>query len=151
MLDPRGEYLTSAWNNHVYPLAEKIGLGMKMPSIQPRSRLAHEAAKWAETCGHMGEYHLALFKAIFVDDQDISNIDILMKLADDLNLDADDLRQSLEENRFTTQVVGDENEAMNVGVRAVPAFVVDGQLLAAGVQSVERLQDLRDGKYVTRI
>ena len=44
MLDPKGEYLTSAWRDHVYPLAAKMKLPMKMPPIQPRSRLAHEAA-----------------------------------------------------------------------------------------------------------
>jgi predicted DsbA family dithiol-disulfide isomerase len=47
LLDPHGEYLTHAWRDHIYPLAAKMNLPMKMPPLQPRSRLAHEAAKWA--------------------------------------------------------------------------------------------------------
>jgi predicted DsbA family dithiol-disulfide isomerase len=50
-LDPDGDYLVSAWQNHVYPLAAKMNMPLKRPPIQPRSRLAHAAAKWADEQG----------------------------------------------------------------------------------------------------
>jgi len=39
-------------------------------------------------------------------------------------------------------VLADEDESRQVGVRVVPAFVVNGEVRAAGVQSAERLREL---------
>lgn len=142
LLDPKGDYLISAWRNHVYFLAEQLGIMMKMPSIQTRSRRAHEAAKWAETYGRMNDFHLAVFKAFFQSDLDINDIEVLVRLAEDLGMDGNALKNSLAGHEFTLQVVADEEEAMNIGVRAVPAFVSEGVLLAAGVQTVDRLAEL---------
>jgi predicted DsbA family dithiol-disulfide isomerase len=138
-LDPDGDYLVSAWQNHVYPLAAKMNMPLKKPSVQPRSRLAHEAAKWAGKHDCFEPYNLALFRAFFEHGKDIGEIEILKRLAADLKLDAKSLHISLESGDYTAMVLADEHEAGQVGVRAVPAFVVNGKVQAAGVQSVERL------------
>lgn len=141
-LDPNGDYLVGAWQNHVYPLAAKMNMPLKRPPLQPRSRLAHEAAKWAEKHHHFEEYHLALFRAFFEYGKNIGDIEILTKLASDLKLDATSLHTSLKNNAYTAIVQADEDEARRVGVRAVPAFVVKGKVQAAGVQSAQRLYEL---------
>jgi predicted DsbA family dithiol-disulfide isomerase len=46
-LDPKGEYLRRAWEGSVYPLAKRLGVPMRLPPLQLRSRLAHQAAHWA--------------------------------------------------------------------------------------------------------
>ena len=140
-LDPDGDYLVSAWQNHVYPLAAKMNMPLKRPPVQPRSRLAHEAAKWADSQGHFEEYHLALFRAFFEHGKDIGEIEILKQLAVDLKLDAESLQISLKNGDYTAMVLADEHEAGQVGVRAVPAFVVNGKVQAAGVQTAERLHE----------
>jgi len=146
-LDPDGDYLVSAWRNHVYPLAAKMKMNLNRPPIQPRSRLAHEAAKWAEKQGCFEEYNLALFRAFFEYGKDIGDIEILKKLASDLKLDAKSLHISLKNSDYTAMVLADEHEARQVGVRAVPAFVANGKVLAAGVQSTERLHQLLSHEY----
>lgn len=141
-LDPDGDYLVSAWRNHVYPLAAKMQMNLKRPSVQPRSRLAHESAKWADRQNRFEEYNLALFRAFFEHGKNIGDIEILKGLAFDLQLDAESLYASLKSGEFTAMVLADEHEAGQVGVRAVPAFVVNGKLLAAGVQTAKRLYEL---------
>jgi predicted DsbA family dithiol-disulfide isomerase len=141
-LDPDGDYLVSTWRDHVYPLAAKMKMPLKRPPIQPRSRLAHEAAKWADKHGRFEEYNRLLFHAFFEYGKDIGNIEILKKVASDLKLDAESLHTCLENGDYTAMVLADEHEARQVGVRAVPAFVANGKILAAGVQSAERLQEL---------
>ncbi len=141
-LDPNGDYLVSAWKNHVYPLAAKMNMPLKKPPIQPRSRLAHEAAKWADKQGRFEEYNLALFRGFFEHGEDIGEISVLKGLAADLKLDAESLHISLKNSDYTAMVLADENEAIQVGVRAVPAFVVNGKVQAAGVQSAKRLHEL---------
>ena len=141
-LDPDGEYLVNAWQNHVYPLAAKMKMNLKRPPVQPRSRLAHEAAKWADKRNRFAEYNLALFRAFFEHGKNIGQIEILKGLASDLKLDAKSLHTSLEKGVYTAMVLADEHEARQVGIRAVPAFVANGKVLAAGVQSAERLYEL---------
>jgi predicted DsbA family dithiol-disulfide isomerase len=140
-LDPEGDYLVSAWQNHVYPLAAKMNMPLKKPPIQPRSRLAHEAAKWAGKHGRFEPYNLALFRAFFEHGKNIGEIEILKGLAVDLKLDAESLQISLKKGDYTSMVLADEHEAGQVGVRAVPAFVVNGKVQAAGVQTAERLHE----------
>jgi len=140
MLEPGGEYLTRVWHDHVYPLAKKMNMDMKLPPVQPRSRLAHEAAKWAGSKNRLHDYNLALFKAFFREGLDIGKRDVLAGLAVSLGLDPQDLQTALNEHIFTEEVVADEAEARRIGVNAVPAFAANGRFLAAGVQTVERLR-----------
>jgi predicted DsbA family dithiol-disulfide isomerase len=142
MLDPNGEYLTRAWRNHVYPLAARIGLLMKKPPIQPRSRLAHEAAKWSGSKGRLAEYNVALFRALFQFGRDIGSRQVLLELAGDLGLDREDLAGALAHHRFAPAVIADEQEARRLGIRAVPSFVVGNRILASGVQTAVQLREL---------
>jgi len=142
MLDPHGEYLTSAWRDHVYPLAKKMNMLLKKPTIQPRSRLAHEAAKWAGSQGRSASYTLALFRAFFQFGHDIGDKQVLTNLAADIGLDPAELGRSLDGGLFTGEVVRDEEEARRLGVRAVPSFVSNGRVLASGVQTAARLREL---------
>ena len=141
-LDPKGDYLQRAWSTSVYPLAERLGMKMKLPPLQPRSRLAHEAAHWARTQGRFDDYHAAIFRALFERGEDIGDIGVLTSLAADLGLDADSLRAALEKHEFEKSVLQDEQEAARIGVSGVPAFVADRTAAASGVQSVESLQKL---------
>jgi predicted DsbA family dithiol-disulfide isomerase len=83
-LDPDGEYLHRVWSSSVYPVAERLNIKIKLPPVQPRSRRAHEAAHWAKDQGRFSEYNEALFRAFFERGEDISNIDILTRLASDV-------------------------------------------------------------------
>lgn len=141
-LDPKGDYLQRAWSTSVYPLAQTLGMTMKLPPLQPRSRMAHEAAHWARTEGRFDDYHEAIFRAFFERGENIGDIRVLTSLAAGLGLDADSLRAALEKDEFEKSVLHDEQEAARIGVSGVPAFVADRKAAASGVQSVESLQRL---------
>lgn len=150
LLKPDSDYLVSAWQSHVYPLAAKMKMNLKRPLIQPRSRLAHEAAKWAGKHNRFDEYHLALFRAFFEHGKNIGDVEILKGLAADLKLDPKSLQTALKNGDFTAMVLADEHEAREAGVRAVPAFVTNKKVLAAGVQSAERLHELLSMAMMTK-
>jgi predicted DsbA family dithiol-disulfide isomerase len=141
-LDPQGEYLSRVWREHVYPLAARMGMPLRLPPVQPRSRLAHEAAKWASSQGRFEEYNIAIFRAFFEHGDDIGQPDVLCRLAADIGLDSHALRASLDKGEFTDQVMADEDEAQKIGVRAVPAFATNSLIMASGVQTAARLQEL---------
>ena len=141
-LDPAGEYLTRVWRDSVYPLARQLGMTMRLPPIQPRSRRAHEAAKWAQTAGEFDAYNTALFRGFFERGEDISDIDVLAALARDLGLDDSSLRASLESKQFVASVIADEREAAELGVHAVPAFVFNRSFALTGVQPTAALEQM---------
>ncbi len=62
-LDPQGEYLRTAWTRSVYPLAARLGVEIKLPPVQPRTRLAHEAFEYARRQGRAAEMADKLFQA----------------------------------------------------------------------------------------
>lgn len=139
-LDPAGEYLQRVWTNSVYPLAERLGMNMKLPPVQPRSRLAHEAARWALARGRFDAYNAEIFRAFFERGEDIGDADVLVALAGGLSLDADGLRASLKRREHESAVLADERDAEMLGVSGVPAFVADRRAALTGVQSVENLR-----------
>jgi predicted DsbA family dithiol-disulfide isomerase len=141
-LDPNGEYLHRVWGSSVYPLAENLGIDIKLPPVQPRSRRAHEAAHWARRHGKFREYNDALFRAFFQRGEDIGNTDVLVRLASDMGVDGDDLRAALDNDLSLENVLADEREAKKLGLSGVPAFVANRRIALSGVQSVESLQKL---------
>jgi len=115
---------------------------MRLPPIQPRSRRAHEAAKWAQTQDQFDAYNASVFRAFFERGEDISDIDVLVKLARDLRLDDSSLRAALVNKQFEPSVIADETEAAELGVHAVPAFVFDCRFALTGVQPVTALEQM---------
>lgn len=141
-LDPRGEYLTRVWRDAVYPMAERLGMTMRLPPVQPRSRRAHEAAQWARRQGRFEDYNAALFRAFFERGEDIGDMEVLTLLASDLQLDEAGLRSALERREFEGDVLADEREAERLGVTGVPAFIANRRAMLFGVQPVATLQEM---------
>ncbi|MDB5576902.1 MAG: disulfide bond formation protein DsbA [Bradyrhizobium sp.] len=123
-LDPAGDYLRTTWANSVYPMAAKRGMTLKLPSVQPRSRKAHEAAQFAETHLRFNAMHEALFRAFFEDGRDIGDRDVLCDIAASSELDPVGLRVALIEDRYTRLVIDDEQLARELGVSGVPLMLV---------------------------
>jgi predicted DsbA family dithiol-disulfide isomerase len=139
-LDPNGDYLHRVWGSSVYPLAKDLGVDIKLPPVQPRSRRAHEAAHWARRHGKFREYNDALFGAFFQRGEDIGNTDVLTRLASDMALDGNDLREALDKDLYLENVLADEREAKKLGLRGVPALVANRKIALSGVQSLESLE-----------
>ena len=139
-LDPNGDYLHRIWGSSVYPLAKDLGVDIKLPPVQPRSRRAHEAAHWARRHGKFREYNDALFGAFFQHGEDIGNTDVLARLASDMALDGNDLREAIDKDFYLDNVLADEREAKKLGLRGVPAFIANRKIALSGVQSLESLE-----------
>ena len=141
-LDPKAEYLQRVWEDRVLPLAAQVGVQMTMPPVQPRTRRTHEAAHWARSIGRFDDYHAAILAAFFERGEDIGEIDVLVSVASGLGLPDGDLRQALVSRAFEQHVVDDEEEAKELDVGSVPAFIAAGKFGVIGVQPVEVLREL---------
>ncbi len=123
-LDPDGEYLHRVWNASVYPMARSLGMTLRLPPVQPRSRKAHEAAEYAREEGRFEEMHSALFKAFFEDGKDIGEEEVLLEIGVTSGLGREGLRVALREDRYAQKVISDEELSRRLGVTFVPTMFV---------------------------
>lgn len=105
------------------------------------SRLAQELGKWAESKSKGDEFHLAAFKAYFIKGQNIAKIPILADIAKSVNLSAKEAQTVLEKRSFSQAVSSDWQRAVEMGIRAIPTFLFNGQSLT-GAQRYEALEKL---------
>ena len=120
-------------------VAEELGLPLGERTRTYNSRLAQELAKWAESKGKGDEFHDAVFRAYFVDGGNIAQIDVLAGLAQEAGLSADEARVIGRERSFREAVDADWMRSHQMGITAVPTFVM-GREAVVGAQPYEVLE-----------
>ena len=123
-LDPDGDYLHRVWNSAVYPMANSLGMTLRLPPVQPRSRRALEAAEYAREQGRFDAMHDALFRTFFAEGRDLDDLPTLLEVGESAGLDRDGLSRALEEGRYTEKVISDEELAKRLGITSVPTILV---------------------------
>ena len=136
-LDPDGEYLHRVWNASVYSMARSLGMTLRLPPVQPRSRKALEAAEFARERGRYGAMHNALFRAFFEEGRDIGDVEVLLDVGGSVGLEREGLRVALDEGRYTEKVVADERLATRLGVDSVPTMFVTRE--GASLEEAEKI------------
>ncbi|SDR73130.1 DsbA family protein [Corynebacterium timonense] len=141
-LRPEDEYLPRVWRDAVYPMAERVGVPVRLPSVspQPRTEKAFLVLQLAQEQGLAEVYSRAIFAAFFQDDRDIGDEDVIVDIAETLCMDAASVRNAMSSPERLRQHRADLAHATKaVGVTAVPGIVVNGTLLQ-GVPSATRLK-----------
>jgi predicted DsbA family dithiol-disulfide isomerase len=87
-----------------------------------------------------------LLRAYFGEGELMSDHDTLVRLAGEVGLDQDEVREMLAGERYAQEVRDDERTAHAFGISAVPTFVVDRAIGASGAHPPEALLELlREG------
>ena len=140
-LRPEGDYLQQAWARSVYPLAERLGVEIRLPPVspQPHTHLAWEGFQFAREQGKGTEYNHRVLEAFFRDGLDIGDPAVLARLAADAGLDPIAFREALDTRRYRQAHQAALREAYARGLTGVPAFEIGGRVLV-GLQPRERLE-----------
>lgn len=145
-LKPDGEYLQSAWKRSVYPLAEKLGINIKLPTVspQPYTNLAFQGLEFAKEHGRADEYNDAVFRAFFQQSRDIGKLDVLAEIGRETRLDPEVFRRALEEGTYRERVAELLRVAnRHLGIDAVPTIII-GRRRLNGLYPVEALRQVID-------
>jgi predicted DsbA family dithiol-disulfide isomerase len=141
-LKPEDDYLQTVWRQSVYPLARKIGVEIKLPSIspQPYTHLAFEGYQYAKEHGLANEYNDRILRAFFQEDQDIGQIDVLTNLASAIGLNGAEFKAALETRKYkTVHQQALEYAFRQIGINSVPTFMIGDRILS-GLLSKETLE-----------
>jgi predicted DsbA family dithiol-disulfide isomerase len=87
-----------------------------------------------------------LLRAYFIEGELMADHETLVAAAVEVGLPEDEVREMLASERYAAEVRDDERTAGELGISAVPTFVVDRKLGASGAQPPDALLDLlREG------
>ncbi|MGP5930545.1 DsbA family oxidoreductase [Corynebacterium glyciniphilum] len=145
-LRPEDDYLPRVWEASVYPMSERVGVPVTLPTVspQPRTEKAFLVLQLAQEQGRAENYTEAMFTAFFREDRDIGVEDTIIDIATSVGLDREEVVAALHsDDRRTRHRENLDYAAKTVGVQAVPAIAVDGVLLR-GVPGAARLRKAVD-------
>jgi predicted DsbA family dithiol-disulfide isomerase len=103
---------------------------------------AHRLVHLAAAHGRQDAMKERLMRAYLTEGEPIGDPAALERVAIDAGLPADEVRELLAGDRFAAEVRDDERTAHALGIHAVPFFVVDRAMGAAGAQPPEVLGEL---------
>ena len=109
------------------------------------SRLAQELGKWADDQVAEGEdysaIHDAIYRAYFVDGQNIGDVDVLLALAEKVGLPINSVLDVITNRSAKEAVDVDWKKSKQYGITGVPTFVA-GEYGLVGAQPYEALEQL---------
>ena len=129
-------------------LAAEDGLDMRFDLTRGANTFdAHRLTHLAADHGRQDAMEERLLRAHHTEGELISDHATLARLAADVGLPADQVRDTLGSDRYAEEVRADEAAAARLGIRGVPCFVVDRARGASGAQPPELLLELlRQGR-----
>jgi predicted DsbA family dithiol-disulfide isomerase len=142
-LRPEGAYLQNAWRQSVYPIAQRMDVDIKLPTVspQPYTRLAFEGLEFAKECDQGDQYTDCVMRAFFQESQDIGDPKVLTQLANGIGLPADEFERALASHQYASRVEKLLHHAHHeMGITGVPLFVIGNRTLM-GLQSPDALAD----------
>jgi len=119
-------------------VARTDGLEFRFDRIRPGNTFdAHRVVHLAKLHGQQDAMKERLFRAYLSEGRLISDPQVLLELAAEVGLDADEVSGLLQSDLHAEAVRADEAEARELGIDGVPFFVFDGRLAVSGAQPTE--------------
>ena len=122
-------------------MAAADGLEFNFDRVQPANTFdAHRLTHLAKAHGLQDAMKERLQRAYLTDGELLSDHETLARLAAEVGVPG--AEEMLASDRYTAEVRDDERLAQEIGITAVPTFVVDRHVAVAGAQQPEVLREL---------
>lgn len=133
--------------DHITQLGAKLGFEFNFTEGQRilNTFKAHQLLHWAgESSTVQTELKMALLDAYFTQGRDVNNNEVLVQIVGEIGLDADFARKLLEDQVYAGDVRSLQEQWRQLGVSAVPTFIIDEKYMISGGQPPEAfVQSLR--------
>lgn len=132
-----------SWEKTVHPLASERGIIIKRPTIhpQPTTHLAFEGYYFAKENKKANEYNFKVFQAFFQEDKNISDIDVLANIVDDIGLDPHSFKKAVETRKYQHIHSQALEETRKERIQVAPTIEV-GSTRLEDFHSIEEIEKL---------
>ena len=132
-----------AAERQITEVAAGEGLGFRLDVARSGNTFdAHRVVHLAESHGLQDAMKERLMRAYFTEGELMSDHDTLVRLAGEVGLEEQEVRELLAGDRYAEEVRDDERTADHFGISAVPTFVVARRVGASGAQPPDALLEL---------
>lgn len=125
----------------IYSMADEDGIEIKLPGFATNSRLALEASEFAKTKGKFLDFHLAIYKAYFVQGSNIGELEVILEIGESIGLDFTELKESLDNRSMFDRIEKNKRDADENYILGVPTFVF-GNFPVHGSQSAQTMRNI---------
>ncbi|XBH20969.1 DsbA family oxidoreductase [Jonesiaceae bacterium BS-20] len=121
--------------DQVTQVAASVGLDYQFDHLKHTKTLkAHEILHFAKAHGKQIELKERLLKAYFTEGQHVGKQDVLVALAAEVGLDAEQAALALADGTYANEVQADIDQARAYGINGVPFFVINNKYGISGTQ-----------------
>ena len=120
------------------PRFAAAGLAYNRPEVVPNTKLALRVTELARERGLHESFHDRLMDAYWSEATNVGEPKELRRLASEVGLNTDEVDRVIADPiAYLEAVEGSTQQAHSIGINAVPAFVLDRQLIVLGAQPLE--------------
>lgn len=117
--------------------ARQLGIELAERTWIPSSRRAHECTEHARAHGKLDAFHAAVLRAYWTDGKDLHAWDVLEAAAQAATLDPAAMRAEVTAGTWKQAVDDRVAAAHELGIHAVPTFVIADRLAIQGAQTLD--------------
>jgi predicted DsbA family dithiol-disulfide isomerase len=123
---------------------ERIGFRFDRIRRTPNTVASHRLLAFADRHGHQDETAEALFRAYFIEGEDIGELETLAEIGARGGLEPDAVRAHLTGADGIDQVLAEDATARKHGILGVPCFILEGRYALSGAQQPAVFHQLFD-------
>lgn len=139
---------SKANNDQIVRAAAEVGLNYRFDILKPNNTAAaHQAAKFARKLGSEKVFIDRLFRAYFEEGADLGDLSVLLKLAEEVGIEREELEDHLKNESFLAEILEDQEQAKALGINGVPFFVINDKYTVYGAQSVDHFKQILNKAY----
>ena len=129
-------------HERIRPAFEARGLTYNPPPTIPNTQLALRVTEHARDLGLHDAVHDRLMDAYWAEGRDIGDLDVLRELAAEAGVA--DIDDALGNDSLGVRVQVSTQQAQQLGINGIPAFLLDSKLLVLGAQPLEVFEQAFD-------
>ncbi len=128
--------------DRVRSVIEGAGFRYTRPEVSPNSMASLQLAELARDRGRFDQLHPRLFRAYWSEGRNIGERRELIDIGTAAGLDPEEMAEVLEDGRYRERIETSTRTARELGVDAIPGWIIDHSLLVSGAQPHEVFEEV---------
>jgi len=118
---------------------EGIDFAFDKIKLSPNTLDSHRLILWSRSDNVQSDVVERLFKAYFLDGEDLTNAATLVRISEEAGMQSDLVEQLLETETDLDKTEAQITRASESGISGVPCFIIDGRFVLAGAEKPETI------------